>query len=121
MAGVAPPMNERGKLNARAIVGSRQQFSAMQTDFAERVGKTHGLERGLQGSPARHERVQRAYAHLTDPDAAVSLPERRRGAILSIGGETPGGGMAGTGLTGRLRCSQGRSGRQASRELRACR
>ena len=47
MAGVAPPMNERGKLNARAIVGSRQQFSAMQTDFAERVGKTHGLERGL--------------------------------------------------------------------------
>ena len=39
----------------------------MQTDFAERVGKAHGLERGLQGSPARHERVQRAYAHLSDP------------------------------------------------------
>ena len=82
------PLDERGTLNARAIVGSRQQLSAMQTDFAERVGKTHGLERGLQGSPARHERVQRAYAHLTDPDAAVSLPERRRGAILGIGGET---------------------------------
>lgn len=82
------PLDERGKLNARALVGSRQQLSAMQTDFAERVGKTHGLERGLQGSPARHERVQRAYAHLTDPDAAVSLPERRRGAILGLGGET---------------------------------
>ena len=82
------PLDERGTLNARAIVGSRQQLSAMQTDFAERVGKTHGLERGLQGSPARHERVQRAYAHLTDPDAAVSLPERRRGAILGLGGET---------------------------------
>ena len=81
-------MDARGTLNARAIVGNRQQLSAMQTDFAERVGKTHGLERGLQGSPARHERVQRAYAHLTDPDAAVSLPERRRGAILGIGGET---------------------------------
>ncbi|MFD1483375.1 plasmid recombination protein, partial [Paracoccus nototheniae] len=82
------PLDERGKLNARALVGSREQLSAMQTDFAERVGKTHGLERGLQGSPARHERVQRAYAHLTDPDAAVSLPERRRGAILGLGGET---------------------------------
>ena len=74
MAGVAPPIDECGKLNACAIVGSRQQLSAMQTDFAERVGKTHGLERCLQGSPARHERVQRAYAHLTDPDAALSLP-----------------------------------------------
>ena len=82
------PLDERGRLNARALVGSREQLSAMQTDFAERVGKVHGLERGLQGSPARHERVQRAYAHLSDPDAAVSLPERRRGAILGIGGET---------------------------------
>ena len=82
------PLDERGKLNARAIVGSREQLSAMQTDFAERVGKVHGLERGLQGSPARHERVQRAYAHISDPDAAVSLPERRKGAILGIGGET---------------------------------
>lgn len=82
------PLDERGKLNARAIVGSREMLSAMQTDFAERVGKVHGLERGLQGSPARHERVQRAYAHLSDPDAAVSLPERRKGAILGIGGET---------------------------------
>ena len=82
------PLDERGKLNARALVGSREQLSAMQTDFAERVGKAHGLERGLQGSPARHERVQRAYAHLSDPDAAVSLPERRKGAILGIGGET---------------------------------
>ena len=82
------PLDERGKLNARALVGSREQLSAMQTDFAERVGKAHGLERGLQGSPARHERVQRAYAHLTDPDAALSLPERRRGAILGLGGET---------------------------------
>lgn len=82
------PLDERGKLNARAIVGSREKLSTMQTDFAERVGKVHGLERGLQGSPARHERVQRAYAHLSDPDAAVSLPERRKGAILGIGGET---------------------------------
>lgn len=82
------PLDERGKLNARAIVGSREQLSAMQTDFAERVGNTHGLERGLKGSPARHERVQRAYAHLTDPDAAVSLPERRKGAFLGLGSET---------------------------------
>lgn len=39
------PLDERGKLNARAIVGSREKLSAMQTDFAERVGKVHGLDR----------------------------------------------------------------------------
>jgi len=32
--------------------------------------------------------LQRAYAHLTDPDAAVSLPERRKGAFLGLGSET---------------------------------
>jgi len=48
------PLDERGKLNARAIVGSRQQLSAMQTDFAERVGKTHGIgtrPAGLSSAP----------------------------------------------------------------------
>ena len=82
------PLDERGKLNARAIVGNRQQLSAMQTDFAERVGKTHGLERGIEGSVAQHERVKRIYAHITDPLAAVELPERRKGAVLGLGGET---------------------------------
>lgn len=60
----------------------------MRTDFAERVGRTHGLERGIEGSVAQHERVKRVYAHITDPLAAVELPERRRGAVLGLGGET---------------------------------
>lgn len=42
----------------------------------------------LKGEISRHKDNPHGYAHLTDPDAAVSLPERRRGAILGLGGET---------------------------------
>lgn len=82
------PLDDRGKLNARALVGDRGKLSAMQTDFAERVGKPHGLERGVQGSKATHERVKSAYAHLNDPEHAVELPERRPGNFLGRGKET---------------------------------
>ena len=33
------PLDERSKLNARALGGSREQLSAMQTDFADRVAR----------------------------------------------------------------------------------
>lgn len=82
------PLDDRGKLNARALVGDRGKLSAMQTDFAERVGKPYGLERGVQGSKATHERVKSAYAHLNDPEHAVELPERRTGRFLGRGKET---------------------------------
>lgn len=82
------PLDDRGRLNARALVGDRGKLSAMQTDFAERVGKPHGLERGVQGSRATHERVKSAYAHLNDPEHAVELPERRTGRFLGRGKET---------------------------------
>lgn len=82
------PLDEQGKLNARALVGNREKLSAMQTDFAETVGEDHGLVRGIQGSKATHERVQRVYAHIMDPEASVKLPERHRGAFLGFGGES---------------------------------
>lgn len=82
------PLDEHGKLNARALVGNRQKLSAMQTDFAQAVGLEHGLERGLERSQATHERVQRVYAHIMAPEAAVELPERQTGRFLGLGGES---------------------------------
>lgn len=82
------PIDKNGKLNARALVGSRQQLSAMQTDFADRVGAEHGLRRGLEGSKATHERVKSVYARITDPEAAVDLPARATGGFLGRGGES---------------------------------
>ena len=52
------PLDERGKLNCRAFYGGAAALRDMQTDFAERVGKRHGLERGIEGSKARHTTVR---------------------------------------------------------------
>lgn len=56
------PLDEAGKLNARKWLGGREALSAMQTDFADQVGRTVGLERGVQGSMATHQTIKDYYA-----------------------------------------------------------
>jgi hypothetical protein len=51
-----------GRLNAKKWLGGAQALGAMQTEFAERVGRAHGLERGIEGSRARHQTIQQFYA-----------------------------------------------------------
>lgn len=51
-------------LSARPYTGNSKLLSAMQTDFAEKVGKNYGLQRGIEGSVARHDQVKRAYGAL---------------------------------------------------------
>ncbi|MDV2456617.1 MobV family relaxase, partial [Acinetobacter towneri] len=64
------PIDERGKLNARAFLGGRGKLSAMQTFFAECV-KDLGLERGLEGSKARHTTIKDFYAEVQKPALAA--------------------------------------------------
>lgn len=52
-------------LSAKHFVGGRAKLSAMQTDFAAAVGKPHGLQRGIEGSKATHQRVKRFYRALS--------------------------------------------------------
>lgn len=42
------PLTQDGRLSAREIVGNRTNLSRMQTEFFERVGRSYGLERGMQ-------------------------------------------------------------------------
>ena len=58
------PKDERGKLNCRAFYGARDALSTMQSDFAEQVGVKHGLERGLEGSRARHTSIREYYGRV---------------------------------------------------------
>lgn len=71
------PIDERGRLNARSFLGGRSALSEMQTDYAERVGRQHGLQRGIEGSKAHHQRVQRFYGDLAagDRHAPTIAPE----------------------------------------------
>lgn len=61
------PIDERGKLNCRAFLGGAKALNQMQTDFAENVGKQHGLQRGVEGSKAKHTRIKDFYRNLEQP------------------------------------------------------
>jgi len=72
------PLDGRGHLNCRAFYGEKDALSKMQTDFADKVGKVHGLERGLEGSRARHTEIRRYYAKVTEktpPMPSIDVPE----------------------------------------------
>lgn len=66
-----------GKLNAKNWLGGRSKLGKMQTEFAVEVGKKYGLERGIEGSGARHESVKRFYGALGDPNSAPPKPPAR--------------------------------------------
>ena len=71
-----------GKLNAKKFLGGREKLSKMQTDFADNVGKSVGLVRGLEGSKAEHQTIKQYYANVNtavkiSPDVVLDVPEKR--------------------------------------------
>lgn len=52
-----------GKLNARALYGGREKLRALQDGYAAAMRST-GLQRGVEGSRARHRTVKNFYADL---------------------------------------------------------
>ena len=71
------PFDKRGKLNASAFLDGKHALSAMQTDFAQKVGKPLGLERGLEGSDASHVSIKDFYAAINSPlpEVKTKVPE----------------------------------------------
>lgn len=61
------------KLSAAEFLDGPAKLSRLQTDFAEKVGKPHGLERGQLGSRARHTTIQQYYGRVNE--AFDPLPE----------------------------------------------
>lgn len=57
------PRDEKGKMNAAHFLDGRKKLSECQDTYAEKV-KSLGLERGIEGSTAKHERVKRHYGLL---------------------------------------------------------
>lgn len=83
------PIDERGKLNARALVGGKAQLSAMQTDFAKRVGAKYEMDRGIERSKAQHHDIKSYYSRVNSNELPkLSLPERHTGGFMGLGRET---------------------------------
>ena len=54
-----------GKLNCREFLGgAKHVLSDLQTEFAERVGKEHGMDRGVKGSKAKHPSIKKYSSNL---------------------------------------------------------
>ena len=68
------PLDEKGKLNCRALLGgSRYRLSELQDSFAQAM-KPLGLERGIKGSRAKHTEVRKYYAAINQqPDANLDI------------------------------------------------
>jgi cell division septum initiation protein DivIVA len=45
----------------------------MQTEFADAVGRRHGLERGIEGSRATHQKVRQWYGQIMRPDPVLKF------------------------------------------------
>jgi len=80
------PIDPKGKLNCRHFLGGAKALNQMQSDFAEKVGKVHGLERGIEGSKAKHQRVKQFYAEIQkEPELPKLTPESLKPAKFKEG------------------------------------
>jgi len=59
-----PIDSETGRLNARKWLGGAKALNEMQTEFALKVGKEHGFERGIEGSKSKHQTIKKFYGEL---------------------------------------------------------
>lgn len=83
------PIDQRGKLNAAGFFDGRLKMNKLQDDFAEAVAKPYGLQRGIQGSKAKHVTVKEFYAKIQQPTPKLEpepelpkLPEPTRADMV---------------------------------------
>ena len=59
------PMPARSILSAKHHFDGRGKLAGLQTQFAKEVGAKFGLERGIEGSQARHQTLKQFYGSIT--------------------------------------------------------
>lgn len=69
------PRTEDGRLSCRDFLGGPSKLREMQDSFYATCGLTHGLERGIRGSQAKHEEIAAFYTALA---AVGDTPQLRR-------------------------------------------
>lgn len=72
------PITKDGRLSAKEFIGNRAKMKRDQTTFADAV-KDLGLERGLEGSRARHTSIRQYYARVNAKTPEIGSLELPRG------------------------------------------
>lgn len=117
------------QLNCKKYLGSAAKLSAMQTSYAKSVAPL-GLQRGLQGSKARHTQISQFYSAITRPGAIkftrpevatppMILTEKGRSAWASAQTKTIVAGLAEPLSQVKARAASGDVHARQNRELRA--
>jgi len=90
MSAVVVPITSDGRLSAKEFIGNRQMMKDDQTTFAKRVEKL-GLQRGIEGSKAKHQSIQTYYKKINSAVAPLTVTEdavKPSKAFLGLGGES---------------------------------
>ncbi|MFH7023969.1 MAG: MobV family relaxase [Heteroscytonema crispum UTEX LB 1556] len=66
------PLDERGKLNCRALFGTRDKLYSLQDSFAEAVAHL-GISRGIKGSTATYTKIKTYYAAVNQDSLFLDL------------------------------------------------
>ena len=75
MAVYVVPIDSKGNLNCREFLGGKGKLAEIQTSFHNDV-KHLGLSRGIEGSKAEHQPMQKRYAELQKPDNEKQFIEK---------------------------------------------
>lgn len=59
-------------LAAKQWLGGRDKLAKLQDDFWDKVGKKHGLERGIRNSRAKHQTVKKYYSRLNQVERELT-------------------------------------------------
>jgi hypothetical protein len=70
---VIVPLTKDGRLSAKDVMGDHEELSKLQTEYANAM-KPFGLERGLEGSRAKHDSVKEYYARVNQAEQNYSSP-----------------------------------------------
>jgi len=84
---VVPLEHVTGRLNAKKWLGGRDSLKTMQSEFAELVGKPHGLERGIEHKRSNHQTLKQFYGALEQEVIKTPYfsPEKVQPQILEKG------------------------------------
>ena len=72
------------RLSAAEFLNGRQKLRDLQTDFSKDVGEKHGLERGIEGSKAKHQTIKQFYTQLNDTEKVFNVAKNKASRVNEL-------------------------------------